>query len=411
MRKFWQARRFVFILFVAGASGCSTDQINFSRVINEPAPLPPEVRASFGTVGMLSVSARPEIDSHNSPQSRPGPIIIPGMANPLFPAKIELAANAVSDSPNLVQKSEPDHAKPEPDASQAGPSPLPDVSQPNSVTHYTPASRFVQAGHEPMINGAPSQRRENHTSTSQLPQTGRQSVTNVAQPNKGVDHGPASKPAGREASHHPHENKKESDNDDGLAGAGVGMAAALAVAGLVGAGEVVKLVVDKVQEMEAAKSAERLRRSGGLLRQIATKDPLEPGIEKRLKELALRRDWGKLVTIPKPALDAVESRSDYPALTSAGVDSVLELQISDERFISRGIRSVNLLVQARVAVVRAADGDVLHTGEIDYQSCPRSYADWKANHAKHLQAERKQARELLAEVLMEQLFGVQPAAQ
>jgi len=38
---------------VVALIGCQIDRTNFSRVVNEPAPLPPTLRASFGTVGVL----------------------------------------------------------------------------------------------------------------------------------------------------------------------------------------------------------------------------------------------------------------------------------------------------------------------------------------------------------------------
>lgn len=38
-------------------SGCSTPEKHFPRIINEPAPLPAEVRARFGRMGMLPVGA------------------------------------------------------------------------------------------------------------------------------------------------------------------------------------------------------------------------------------------------------------------------------------------------------------------------------------------------------------------
>lgn len=49
-----------FVLLLTGAAGCSSPVGNFSRIVNEPAPLPADLRASFGTVGLLPGSFTPE---------------------------------------------------------------------------------------------------------------------------------------------------------------------------------------------------------------------------------------------------------------------------------------------------------------------------------------------------------------
>src|SRR4051812_30705941 len=48
----------IFVLSVA--SGCQTSSRNFSRIINEPAPLPEALRASFGKVGVIPDAAPPD---------------------------------------------------------------------------------------------------------------------------------------------------------------------------------------------------------------------------------------------------------------------------------------------------------------------------------------------------------------
>lgn len=48
------------IIFAVASSGCRTHEGNFSRIINEPAPVPENVRASFGRVGVLLTSDNPK---------------------------------------------------------------------------------------------------------------------------------------------------------------------------------------------------------------------------------------------------------------------------------------------------------------------------------------------------------------
>src|SRR5258705_4380388 len=48
----------IFVLLLA--SGCQTQSRNFSRIVNEPAPLPAGLRASFGKVGVVPDAVMPD---------------------------------------------------------------------------------------------------------------------------------------------------------------------------------------------------------------------------------------------------------------------------------------------------------------------------------------------------------------
>ena len=47
-------------MLLACCSGCRTSEGNFSRIINEPTPVPEQVRSSFGRIGVLLTSENPE---------------------------------------------------------------------------------------------------------------------------------------------------------------------------------------------------------------------------------------------------------------------------------------------------------------------------------------------------------------
>ena len=49
------------LIFAAASAGCRTREGNFSRIINEPAPVPETVRASFGRMGVLLTSDNPQL--------------------------------------------------------------------------------------------------------------------------------------------------------------------------------------------------------------------------------------------------------------------------------------------------------------------------------------------------------------
>src|SRR3954468_16603851 len=50
----------VYAFVVLLASGCQTQSRNFSRIVNEPAPLPEGLRASFGKVGVVPDAVLPD---------------------------------------------------------------------------------------------------------------------------------------------------------------------------------------------------------------------------------------------------------------------------------------------------------------------------------------------------------------
>jgi hypothetical protein len=69
LQQLWQRRAqgkapfswLAFALLLAGASGCASSAGNFSRIVNEPAPLPADLRASFGRMGVLPDDVPPEL--------------------------------------------------------------------------------------------------------------------------------------------------------------------------------------------------------------------------------------------------------------------------------------------------------------------------------------------------------------
>lgn len=349
---------FVLILLLVTVSGCGTVDPPFSRITNEPAPLAPELRASFGTVGILTEPLPTDIDSAKSPRPQS-----PGSATQdpdaaLAQAAILLAANAVSDAISQEHAPAPHSHAPEPKPAAAARRPSPVV---------TPGTRTI----------------ERH---------------------------PSSKPAERGENNHSGGSKGHSNKDDFLGDAGAEFAGPLVVIGLAEAVNAIRAAVEAIQAAEDAVQEQEAQRSGELLRQAATEDPLQPGVETRLQELAARKNWGRLVSIPPNAMEAVKSRNDYQSFSHLDINSVLEIQISSERFVSEHLHSIIFTAQAKVFVVRVTDGQVLHAGELNYESGPHSYVDWSAHHAKRLHEEFKQARELMAEVLMEQLFGLEPTA-
>ncbi len=80
------------VVMLSFCSGCRTHEGNFSRIINEPAPVPGKVRASFGRVGILLTGDNPDFGFKRP--ATPSEAVVPIMDKTFAP--IDRSANDAS---------------------------------------------------------------------------------------------------------------------------------------------------------------------------------------------------------------------------------------------------------------------------------------------------------------------------
>jgi hypothetical protein len=377
-------------VLLTACAGCHTSYDNFSRVINEPAPVSADVRASFGTVGVL-------------PASRAAQELPPPQASPA-----QSGTAGMSAPPGLRMDLTWEHPAPSPDkdplraggglasnTSTRHPATGPNSSPGSSQKPRGPADSHPSGGHAG--SGAAS--------------------TGTVHPGHWANNkSPASSPAGGE-----HDRGHSSGGAHSSPGAGD----VLSLAGLLASGsgdasgdgpgeggfysellDAVGVIKEKVLEHQEAKG---IKKGVAALRKVAREDPLRSGFEERLVQLASKWHCEKLVPAPEQALAATASgatNADGQTPKNPGIDSVLRVSICDERFEIDGFHRMAFAADAEVGVWRLADGLRLHQGKLIYQSRDRGFSDWGAHHARRLRGEMKTAQRVFAQALLQELFDV-----
>jgi hypothetical protein len=176
----------------------------------------------------------------------------------------------------------------------------------------------------------------------------------------------------------------------------------------------VSLVDGVVEGLVAGVTKAEIKKNEKAMRQALEENPLQPGIQTCLGQVAAKRSFERLVQVPDPTLADLKSQTatnrDYRALSGLGFDSALEIRISEQGFIPAGRlnRSMMFVAEAEVFVIRISDGAILHAGCLNYQSCERTFTEWGANHARNVRMELKQAQQIFADSVLEQLFALDP---
>lgn len=333
------------VLLLAAATGCrSTD--NFSRIVNEPAPLPESVRSGFGKVGVLPPGTAADfVFAH--PASR-GQIVLVRSTETFN----TLASRVTFDTDDQAQASHRAQAKPD---------------QPRIRAEHS--ERDLTKGIRP---GIPDRKEANDTS-------------------------------GHTHAHH-HDDSSSSFGDE------IGQEATEVLAGLVIIGAV-SLVDGLAEALLTGASKTEIKQSELALRKTLRDNPLQPGIQTCLGQLAGKGQLEHVVAVPDSALPAPTSQTEtnnlQATLSSLGLDSLLSIRITQQGFRpGDGLnRSLGFVAEAEVRVTRLSNGEVLHAGFLDYQSRERKFTEWGASHARLLRAELRQAQRQFAEAIVEQLFA------
>jgi hypothetical protein len=342
---------FVLVLSLAFVAGCRSSGTNFSRIVNEPAPLPESVRANLGVVGLLPAGVSSEFTFEYPPTQ--GEVMMTQSAQTF---------TTLTDS---------------------------------ALASTGPKEHFPTTGsreeHKPV-----KARRESHREG-----TLHDAIQDAANKDRGKDRGQHEdvKKSNR------HESQPDSDFGEDLRDEVGGLVAGWLIIGAV------SLVDGFVEALFTGVSKAQARECAAALRQALHDDPLQPGILTRLNKIVAKNGFERLLPIPDSAVVQTNGQSirnlDYRSLSDLGVSNVLSIGISNQGFVPAGglNHSLYFVAEAQVVVARVPDGAVVHAGILNYQSRSRSFTEWGKKHGKYLRAELKQAQQIFAETLLEQLFA------
>ena len=158
-------------------------------------------------------------------------------------------------------------------------------------------------------------------------------------------------------------------------------------------------------------SEQDLKHAEAAIRKAIREEPLERGLQAHIYALAGEQRRTNLVALQPAEISALKSQNstnlNYQILTGSGVDSVLLVRMVDHRFETRDAVNprIAFAVEANIAVVRVADGQELTRSAMSYRSPKRTLTNWAAHDAKALRAELETARNLFAEMILNQYFG------
>jgi hypothetical protein len=154
-----------------------------------------------------------------------------------------------------------------------------------------------------------------------------------------------------------------------------------------------------------------LQKAEAAIRKVIREEPLERGLQGNIYALAGEQRRTNLVALHPDQIAALRtsnsSNLNYRVLATTGVDSVLLVRMVDHRFETRDAVNpkIAFAVEANVALVRVADGQELTRSALSYRSPNRTLTNWAAHDAKALRVELETARNLFAEVILDQYFG------
>jgi len=146
------------------------------------------------------------------------------------------------------------------------------------------------------------------------------------------------------------------------------------------------------------------------LRRAMAEEPLDAGLDRELaKELGPLRG-SNVVILPAAAVSKVKAlpyAADFSALADDGVDSVLDIRVTDIAFEWRRGANPELSLAPKLAVyvIRVLDGRVLHASFLDYRGLRHRLAEWGANDARAFRIEMALAEKAFADSIIEQYFS------
>jgi len=162
-------------------------------------------------------------------------------------------------------------------------------------------------------------------------------------------------------------------------------------------------------------SQSKLDASLSAVKRALDKEPLQPGIETTVRQMALAGNCNQLVAIPEAELLRLKSQTatnrSFSALTNSGIDSVLILRVNRQQFgvVRRLNPPTTFAISVDVYLCHAGDGSYEYFRTVEYESLERKFTDWGAKDAIAMRAEIKQAEYYIAEAIVTELFDLDPS--
>ena len=342
----WSTRCFVLALSFAIGAGCRSSDGNFSRIVNEPAPLPESVRASLGVVGLLPPGVSSEFAFQYPPP--PGDVMVTRSEQTFTTlASVALASDDPKEHfPRTGFSDEHKLAKPKQDSHREG-------------------------GLHAAVQAAPNNDRGQHD---------------------------------------PKNSSRHESRHGSNFGEELGDEAGELVAGLLGIGAVslvdgfFEAMFTGVSKAEAKECAAALRQA---LHDDPLQPGIQTRLTKIAAKNGFERLTPVPDSVVVQTNGQNSMNLDYRSLRELGVSNVLAIGISNQGFVPAGDlkHSLYFVAEAHIVVWRVPDGAVVHSGVLDYQSRSRSFVEWGKKHGKYLRTELKQAQQTFAETLLGQLFA------
>lgn len=137
-------------------------------------------------------------------------------------------------------------------------------------------------------------------------------------------------------------------------------------------------------------------------------NPLEPGIQAQLQQLAVKKHSRNFVPVPEAVRARLNgntiTKESLQALAGSGIDSVMCLQVDGERFVpGAGLNPPMAVdISLRVLILRVSDGQTLFDQTLEYQGEKLQFTRWGANHAKLFRAELEVAQRTFAAAIFDE---------
>ncbi len=151
-----------------------------------------------------------------------------------------------------------------------------------------------------------------------------------------------------------------------------------------------------------------LKRAQAAMSLALRDNPLEPGIQAQLQQLAGKKRSRNFGPIPETIRTRLNgntiAKDNLQALAGSGIDSVMCLQVDGERFVpGAGLNPPMAVdISLRVLILRVSDGQTLFEQTLEYQGEKLRFTRWGANHAKLFRAELEVAQRTFAAAIFDE---------
>ena len=152
-----------------------------------------------------------------------------------------------------------------------------------------------------------------------------------------------------------------------------------------------------------------LKRAQAAMSLALRDNPLEPGIQAQLQQLAVKKHSRNFVPIPETVRAWLNgntiTKESLQALAGSGIDSLMCLHVDSERFVpGAGLNPPMAVdISLRVLILRVSDGRALFDKTLEYQGEKLQFTRWGANHAKLFRAELEVAQRTFAAAIFDEL--------